>query len=162
MKALLLEMRAIARSAVVGAGSLVIASCVASCGGSASTKISDCLKGSLVLFEEAHGSSRTYQPLRLEVTCSPAHPFALSEIGESGDEPVLALERGGRNTCLHRLFRAKGENCLVEVFFDPRNPPGEYYTFLNFKYAGEFETYTIRMVGYIAPHHGSNTITRSG
>ena len=124
-----------ARHGAVLAGSLLLAAAgVVGCGATATADVSNCLAGSPVSFERSQGDPRTYHDLELTVSCSPTHPFELAEVSEGGDYPVLAVQRNGKNTCLHRQFKAKGEKCAIEIAFEPNNQPGDYGTDIYFGY----------------------------
>jgi hypothetical protein len=99
--------------------------------------------------EQSEGQPRVHVHLELEVSCSPTHPFELSEVETSADSSVIGVEKGGVDTCIHKAFKAKGERCTTEMFFEPRNAAGPYDTYVVFQYAGEKETYVTRVDGRI-------------
>jgi hypothetical protein len=139
------------RSFALGASVMAVAAGAAGCGGATtSAYVSNCLSSSLVSFERTQGEPRTDQNLELTVSCDPKRPFELSEVSESGDYPVLAVQHGGTDTCLHRQLKAKGEKCAIQVSFEPKNGPGQYATEIFFQYAGENETFIARVSGSIA------------
>jgi hypothetical protein len=138
------------RRAVV-VGSLLLASAaIAGCGASASADVKNCLASSPVSFEQTQGEPRTYKDLELTVSCTPRHSFELTELNQSGDYPVLAVQHGGKDTCLHRQFKAKGETCVLELAFEPSNNTGAYSSYFYFQYAGERETFVATATGTIA------------
>jgi len=122
---------------------------VVGCGATTSADVKNCLSSSVVSLEKRQGEPRTYDNLELTVSCSPKHPFELAEVSESGDYPVLAVHRGGTNTCLHRLLKAKGDKCAIELEFDPGNQPGDYATDIYFQYAKENEVFIAPVTGVI-------------
>jgi hypothetical protein len=130
---------------------LLAAAAIAGCGATASADVKDCLASSPLSFEQKQGAPRTYKDLELTVSCSPKHSFALAELSEGGDYPVMAVQRGGKDTCLHRQFKAKGERCVLELAFAPSDGPGPYWTYIYFQYAGEHETLIATVTGRIAP-----------
>ncbi|HSZ05713.1 MAG TPA: hypothetical protein VK778_11035 [Solirubrobacteraceae bacterium] len=138
------------RAAVIGS-LLLVAAAIAGCGATASADVKDCLASSPVSFEQTQGQPRTYKDLELTVSCSPGHSFELTELKEGEDYPVLAVQHGGKDTCLHRRFKAKGERCVLELAFEPSNKPGAYSTYFYFQYAGEDETFIATATGTIAP-----------
>ena len=146
-------MRAIAvwrRGAGLAAALALSATGVVGCAATTTTAdVRDCLVGSPLSFARRQGEPRAYGNLELTVSCSPKHPFELSEVSEGGDYPVLAVQRGGRNTCLHRRFKARGERCAVEVTFAPNNGLGRYWTEVYFQYAGEDEVFIATVTGDI-------------
>jgi hypothetical protein len=132
------------------AGLTLIAVCLVSCGSKTPVAmISNCFTSPLRYLEPKEGQPRVRVDLELVVSCNATHPFELSEVATSGDSPVLGIEQGGVDTCLHKQFKTRGERCTLQMFFDPRNQPGPYETIITFQYAGENETYIARVSGYI-------------
>jgi hypothetical protein len=139
-------------SAVLAASLLLVAAGVAGCGGGTSTAdVRNCLSAPVVSFQQARGAPRTYKSLEVTVSCNPPHPFEVSEVSEGVDYPVLMIQHGGEDTCVGRLFRAKGEDCAVQVAFEPssNNNVGGYETSVFFQYAHENETFIASLVGRI-------------
>jgi hypothetical protein len=128
---------------------LLGAGILASCGHAASAVISDCIKGPANYLERNEGQPRVHIRLELEVSCHPAHSFELSEVETSADSSVIGIEKRGSDTCIHKEFKARGEKCTIEMFFEPKNPAGPYDTYVTFQYAGETATYITRVDGYI-------------
>jgi hypothetical protein len=138
------------RVVVIGSLLLVVAA-ITGCGATASADVKDCLASAPLSFEQTQGEPRTYRDLELTVSCNPRGSFELTELSEGEDYPVLAVRHGGRDTCLHRQFKAKGERCVLELAFEPSNNPGAYSTYFYFQYAGERETFIATATGTIAP-----------
>ena len=128
----------------------LLATGAAGCAATTSAYVGNCLGASVVAFQSKQGDPRIYQNLDVTVSCNPKHPFELSEVSESGDYPVLAVQRGGTDTCLHRQFKAKGEKCAIQVAFEPNSKPGEYATLIFFQYAHENETFITAVAGNIS------------
>ncbi len=62
---------------------------------------------------------------------------------------MLAVQHGGKDTCLHRQFKAKDEKCTIAVMFEPSGRPGAYETDIYFQYAKENETFIARVTASI-------------